>query len=115
MNDPRATSPGSIMPAYPHLATETIDFESTGGKLAALRALGVPYTEDDVAHAAEDAREQATAIATGLERDVEVDPSSELVAMVAYLQRLGRERSTFVPARRAAPEGEAISRAEGVR
>jgi cytochrome c oxidase cbb3-type subunit I/II len=95
MLDPRATSPGSIMPAYAHLATTPVDFEGTRGKLRALQTLGVPYTETDVAHADDDARAEARRIATDLEGEAEVDPDSQLVAMIAYLQRLGREQPRY--------------------
>ncbi len=105
MRDPRSTSPGSIMPAYEHLARTHVDFDRTRGKLLALQTLGVPYSNEQVAHAERDAREQAGAIAAGLTRDVEVDPSSELVALVSYLQRLGRPQSPFTPVREAPPRG----------
>jgi cbb3-type cytochrome oxidase cytochrome c subunit len=65
-----------------------------------------------VAHAADDAREQGEQIAAGLARDVEVAPDSELVALVAYLQRLGRTRSTFEPSREPSqPGGVEVSQA----
>jgi cytochrome c oxidase cbb3-type subunit I/II len=99
MDDPRSTTPGSIMPAYPHLRTTHVAFDGTRGKLTALQTLGVPYTDDEVAHAEEDARAQGAAIATALAADETVDPESQLVAVIAYLQRLGRQHSTFVPAR----------------
>ncbi|AKF07936.1 cytochrome-c oxidase, cbb3-type subunit I [Sandaracinus amylolyticus] len=116
MLDPRSTSPGSIMPAYAHLGRNHVDFDRTRGKLLALQNLGVPYSHEQVAHAADDAREQARGIAERLSRDVEVDSDSELVALVAYLQRLGRVRSEFEPTR--APDGEGgveVSRAGGAR
>jgi cytochrome c oxidase cbb3-type subunit I/II len=100
MIDPRSVSPGSVMPSYPHLATNRVDFDRTRGKLLALQNLGVPYSHEEVAHAAADAREQANGIATGLERDIEIDSESELVALVAYLQRLGQQQSSFEPTRR---------------
>ena len=105
MIDPRSTSPGSIMPAYPHLAHRRVDFAGTRGKLLALQNLGVPYTHEQVAHAQRDARQQAQQIAEGLARDVEVDSESELIALVAYLQRLGRQRSAFEPVRDEDREG----------
>src|SRR5690606_3899903 len=90
MLDPRATSPGSIMPAYPHLAENRVDFGRTRGKLMAMQTLGVPYSDAEVAHAERDARAEAAWITQQLEGEAEVDPASELVALVAYLQRLGR-------------------------
>ena len=115
MIDPRSTSPGSIMPPYAHLATTPVDFERTRGKLLALQNLGTPYSHEEVANAARDAREQAQGIAAGLARDVEVDPDSELVAMIAYLQRLGRTRSEFEPTREGdAPGGIEVSQASEI-
>ena len=99
MEDPRSTTPGSIMPAYAHLATTHVDYAGTRGKLTALQTLGVPYEDEEVAHAADDAHEQAHAIALGLAADETLDPDSQLVALIAYLQRLGHERSGFTPAR----------------
>jgi cytochrome c oxidase cbb3-type subunit I/II len=92
MTDPRATSPGSIMPPYEHLATNHVDYSRTHGKLRALQTLGVPYSEAEVAHAGDDARAEAQLIAHDLASSAEVDPDSELVALVAYLQRLGLDR-----------------------
>jgi cytochrome c oxidase cbb3-type subunit I/II len=92
MLDPREISPGSNMPPYAHLASAAIDFERTADKLRALRAVGVPYKPEQMARAAADARTQAERISTELvqggERDVV--PNSELIALISYLQRLGR-------------------------
>jgi cytochrome c oxidase cbb3-type subunit I/II len=104
MEDPRAISPGSIMPAYPHLRTTHVDFGATRGKLTALQTLGIPYDDTEVAHAEEDAHAQADGIAAALAGDETLDPDSQLVALIAYLQRLGHDQSTFVPARDARPE-----------
>jgi len=99
MIDPRIITPGSVMPSYAHLATTDVDFSRTGNKLRTMVALGVPYSADTVAHAEADAREQAEGIRANLEADVQADPNSELVAVIAYLQRIGLQQSTFVPAR----------------
>jgi cytochrome c oxidase cbb3-type subunit I/II len=100
--DPREISPGSNMPPYPHLATETIDFAQTPVKLRAMRNIGVPYRADQIQMAEENARAAATAIATGLADNAGIsvceEPAdgcqllvnSRLVALIAYLQRLGR-------------------------
>jgi cytochrome c oxidase cbb3-type subunit I/II len=89
--DPRSTSAGSIMPPYPSLATTPIDFENTADKLAAMQAVGVPYTDRQVNGARADARRQAAEIIRDLhEQGVTARPDSEIVALIAYLQRLGR-------------------------
>jgi cytochrome c oxidase cbb3-type subunit 2 len=69
---PRALVPESNMPAYPWLETTALEPADMGPKLRALRAIGVPYSEDEVAKA-----------------DDAVKGRTELDAMVAYLQVLG--------------------------
>lgn len=70
--NPRDVVPESNMPAFPWLFEDEIDAETTGTKMAALRAVGVPYTDDDISGAAE-----------------AVSGKKEIEAMVAYLQQLG--------------------------
>jgi cytochrome c oxidase cbb3-type subunit I/II len=89
--DPRATSPGSNMPPYAHLADARVELARTADKLRAMRTLGVPYTDAQIDGAAADARRAGGEIARDLrENGVRVAPDSELVALIAYLQRLGR-------------------------
>jgi cytochrome c oxidase cbb3-type subunit I/II len=92
MRDPREISPGSNMPSYAHLSTTRVDFSSSSQKLLAMRSVGVPYQPEQVQHAEESARAQAHGIALSLassgERGVQED--SELVALIGYLQRLGK-------------------------
>jgi cytochrome c oxidase cbb3-type subunit I/II len=88
--DPREVSPGSNMPPYAHLAEGRIDLTRTIDKLRAMKSLGVPYTDDQIAHGADDARLQAGGIAADLATSgASVANDSELVALIAYLQRLG--------------------------
>src|SRR5690606_3027242 len=90
--DPTITSPGSIMPPYPWLIEQTLDTTSTKAKLNAMRILGVPYTDEDVARANTNLIEQAGGIAADLgTQGLEVRATSEIVAMIAYLQRLGTD------------------------
>jgi cytochrome c oxidase cbb3-type subunit I/II len=90
--DPRSVSPGSNMPPFPRLAKDRVDVDRTADKMRALRAIGVPYRQEDIDLAAADARTQGDAIARNLRQDGvrEVDPTSEIVALTAYLQRLGK-------------------------
>ena len=70
--NPRDVVPESNMPAYPWLFERTLDGEHTARKMEVLRTLGVPYTEEDIAGAAE-----------------AVQGKKEIDALVAYLQNLG--------------------------
>ena len=92
MEDPRLVTPGSIMPGYEHLRDEEVDLEETGSKLRAMRAVGVPYTPEQIAGAARDAEAQGATIAADITATggVTVPPRSRMVALIAYLQRLGR-------------------------
>jgi len=74
LNNPRDVVPESNMPAFTWLYENTIDGSVTGDKMAALRMVGVPYTDEDIAGAAD-----------------AVKGKSEMDAMVAYLQGLGKE------------------------
>ena len=90
--NPRAISPKSIMPAYPHLARNELDFETIQSRVDAMAMLGVPYG-DAVTDAPALARAQAIAIARSIvqgggEAGLE---TREIVAMIAYMQRLGRD------------------------
>jgi len=91
MMDPRSTSPGSNMPSYAWMKTATLDFSRTRGKLIALQKLGVPYSDAEIAEAVAVARSQAELIATDLRTNaVTMESETQLIAIIAYLQRLGR-------------------------
>ncbi|MGN0925906.1 cytochrome-c oxidase, cbb3-type subunit II [Ectopseudomonas mendocina] len=70
--NPRNVVPESIMPAYPWLVENSLDGKDTAKKMSALRMLGVPYSDEDVAGAGD-----------------AVKGKSEMDALVAYLQVLG--------------------------
>jgi cytochrome c oxidase cbb3-type subunit 2 len=70
--NPRDVVPESNMPAFAWLFENTLDAEGTAVKMRALRALGVPYTDGDIASAR-----------------VDVAGKSEAEALIAYLQQLG--------------------------
>ncbi len=90
MIDPRAISPGSNMPTYGHLLERTFDAAGLEPKLRAMRSVGVPYTPQQVESAARDAAEQAAEIAADLKaQGASAIPQSEIVALIAYLQRIG--------------------------
>ncbi len=92
MIDPRTMSPGSIMPPYPWLADKMVDQSGTPGKISAMRELGVPYPAHYEDQAVSDMNAQAVKISSGLkEAGIEIDPKTEMVALIAYLQRLGTD------------------------
>ncbi|MCR8668535.1 cytochrome-c oxidase, cbb3-type subunit I [Aestuariibaculum sp. M13] len=106
--DPQSTSSGSIMPAYQWLVKNRLDKSKTEDKMRAMVSLGVPYTEDDIANAQQHMLDQGTKIEKNLYTDpdfaanYEADKKAagtdftemrnrEIVAVIAYLQRLGTD------------------------
>ncbi|MFN7988460.1 MAG: cytochrome-c oxidase, cbb3-type subunit I [Thermoanaerobaculia bacterium] len=93
MKNPRSTTPGSVMPQYPHLLTSPVDVGSIGAKMRALRAVGVPYTDGEIESAPAAIEDQARKIAAEVEaqRGPKGLADKEIVALTAYLQRLGTD------------------------
>lgn len=92
MYAPGDVSTGSIMPAYPWLVEQYIDLDNTAGKISALRTIGVPYDDGYEQAANDDLLKQAAEITKALKADgIEVADESEIVALIAYLQRLGSD------------------------
>ena len=91
MEDPRSTSPRSIMPPYDWMLRKPLKTRDLPTKLARLRTLGVPYTDGEIARAEELARAQAAEIAADVAATggPEGLADKEIVALVAYLQSLG--------------------------
>jgi cytochrome c oxidase cbb3-type subunit I/II len=88
--DPRSISPGSNMPPYAFLADWKTDYTKTADRVHAMKSIGVPYTDKDVATAAEEARSQANDIAKDLhDTGTDVPADSDMVALIAYVQRIG--------------------------
>ncbi|MEK8050690.1 cytochrome-c oxidase, cbb3-type subunit II [Ideonella sp. DXS22W] len=75
LNNPRDVVPESNMPAYPWLTSATVDAAGMAPRMKALRTVGVPYTDDEIAKAADD-----------------VKGKTEMEALIAYLQVLGTAR-----------------------
>jgi cytochrome c oxidase cbb3-type subunit I/II len=112
MTDPRSISEGSNMPPYAHMAEHKIDFSFTNHKLSAMKMVGVPYTDAQIASAAADGRAQGDAIAKDLaDNGVTIAGDTEIVAIIGYLQRLGRKNEQ--PA--AAPATQPVSQAPEAR
>lgn len=98
MWDPTSMSPGSIMPRYPWLFTTdkndaTLNTAYTQKKMKQLAKLGVPYTQEQIDNALIDLEVQAQMIADELNKDpnISVKPNEEIIALIAYLQRLGTD------------------------
>lgn len=94
MIDPSSMSPGSIMPAYPFLADDNLDLSDLPAKISVLRKLGTPYERDFEKYAVSNAQKQAKVIAKSLASQGVKDPGleeKEIVAIIAYLQRLGTD------------------------
>lgn len=90
--DPQLTSPGSVMPAYPWLIENKLDTSLTAKKIRAMRKLGVPYPEGYDLVATKDLIKQAQDIAEDLRKNnIETSADKEVIAVIAYLQRLGRD------------------------
>ncbi len=109
--DPQSTSSGSIMPRYPWLIKNELDKSDTEAKMRVMVKLGVPYTDEDIANAQNEMLEQGTQIEKNLYNDpdfattYEADKkyasenneefiemrNREIVAIIAYLQRLGTD------------------------
>jgi cytochrome c oxidase cbb3-type subunit I/II len=95
LEDPSSTSPGSIMPHYPWLMANQLDTSTIQKKIAVLRKLGVPYPEGYEQQAMTDMQKQADDIVARLKGGtIMVKPDREIVAVIAYLQRLGTDIRT---------------------
>jgi cytochrome c oxidase cbb3-type subunit I/II len=92
MLDPTSMSPGSIMPSYSWLLDNDLDTSSTAAKIRAMRTLGVPYPEGFDKIANKNLTAQSDSIAASLKKDgIETLSDKEIIAVIAYLQRLGTD------------------------
>ncbi|MGY4386163.1 cytochrome c oxidase cbb3-type subunit I/II [Pedobacter sp. UYP24] len=90
--DPQTMSPGSIMPPYEWLINQKLDTTTTRAKINAMRTLGVPYEDGYENRANADLDKQAKSIADDLkDNKVNVKSDREIIAIIAYLQRLGTD------------------------
>ncbi len=102
MNNPRSVVPESIMPGYPWLAQRKLDLGDVSENLKTLAAVGVPYSDEQIANAASDLAAQANPDSDGADAvkerypkavvsnfDGNAEELTELDAMIAYLQMLG--------------------------
>lgn len=93
MYDPRTMSPGSLMPRYPWLLKNPLNTAHTKAKLKVMQKLGVPYTDYYVDNSLDYLNKQAEGIAAELNLDPNIDVTAdkEIIALIAYLQRLGTD------------------------
>jgi cytochrome c oxidase cbb3-type subunit I/II len=92
MMDPTSMSPGSIMPPYPWLFEQNLDVSTTPAKIEAMQKMGVPYEPGYAKQANADLMKQAGEISASLAKEgIEVKKEKEIVALIAYLQRLGTD------------------------
>lgn len=105
MIDPKSISQGSIMPAYPWLKTDNLDVSLLEKKINAMRTLGVPYAKGYETQAISDLNKQAQVIAEdivnnmpdialkgeGKDKKIQELKLKEIVALIAYLQRIGTD------------------------
>jgi cytochrome c oxidase cbb3-type subunit I/II len=93
LENPRSTSPGSIMPNYPWLLSQKLDMTSLPSRIKALRRVGVPYPEGfENGPAQKDLEAQAAKVVQDLKTGlVTASPDREIIAVIAYLQRLGTD------------------------
>jgi cytochrome c oxidase cbb3-type subunit I/II len=98
MRDPRQISPGSTMPDYPWLFTGKTDTHALPSKLAVQRRIGVPYPVMTNAEIQQGCDTQAGLIAADLRNaGAEVPPDREIIALISYLQKLGKSEKVAPP------------------
>jgi len=92
MMDPTSMSPGSIMPSYPWLFEQTLNTAKTQDKISAMKTLGVPYDAYQIKNAVNHLTTQSKEIQAKLaEEKITVSHDKEIIAVIAYLQRLGTD------------------------
>jgi cytochrome c oxidase cbb3-type subunit I/II len=98
--NPRSVTPQSIMPSYEWLLTTPLDFDVIPTHVEAQQMLGVPYTDAEIRGAKLAAKTQAAAIAKEIvdQGGPKTLQDTQVIAMIAYLQRLGRDIQAMPPA-----------------
>ncbi len=90
--DPNSMSPGSIMPSYHWLARKKFDIELVPKMIGAMRTLGVPYPDGYEERSIRHYRKQANAFILELKNsNIDADAESKMIALIAYMQRLGKD------------------------
>ncbi|MEN8202448.1 MAG: cytochrome-c oxidase, cbb3-type subunit I [Bacteroidota bacterium] len=90
--DPQKMNEQSIMPKYDWFAEKDINLDMIPKKIRAMQTLGVPYEEGYDQEAVDDLMIQAQAIVDDLKNSgIEIEPTKQMVAMIAYLHKVGRD------------------------
>ncbi len=93
--DPKLLVAKSIMPPYPHLLKRKIDWKSVPVRVRAASYLGAPYTQEQIDDAMNNAKRQAQAIAESIAKDrnkpIEEIQETQVLALIAYLDRVGKD------------------------
>ena len=99
--EPGSISEGTIMPAYVFMLEQNLDTSTTSAKINAMITLGVPYAKGYGNTANQDLLLQAQSIADDLKGDsIKISPNKEVIALIAYIQRLGTDISTTTNAQK---------------
>ncbi|HTS89099.1 MAG TPA: cytochrome-c oxidase, cbb3-type subunit II [Gemmatimonadales bacterium] len=99
MQNPRSVSPGSVMPVYPWLHRNKYDVADIQASMRALQRVGVPYTDTEIAGAPQAVAAQAQGIVDRLKQaGITAEPNREIIALIAYLQRLGKDGRAAIAA-----------------
>ena len=95
--NPSKMTPGSVMPRYPWLLVDKLDYDSIPVRVSAMRAIGVPYTEAERDNSVDHARAQAKEITARIVQQANNDTQYEaleetqVIALIAYMQRMGTD------------------------
>jgi cytochrome c oxidase cbb3-type subunit I/II len=108
IENPRQLVQGSIMPTYAHLLEQDIPWNEVRADVKAMSLIGVPYTQAEIEGSIANAKEQAQRLATELvaQQGYPDLQDKKVIALVAYLQRLGTDISK-APGAPAAPTQDA--------
>ena len=94
LREPSSMSEGSIMPPYAFMIEQNLDTSTTGAKIKAMQTLGVPYPLGYEYQANSDLMMQANSVRINLKMEgIQVPVNKEVIALIAYLQRLGTDIS----------------------
>lgn len=103
--DPRSMTRDSIMPNYPWLLTQKFEVDDVLASMRALRAVGTPYSDEDMSTAAETLESEARAIAADLAAaGIESPWDAKVIALIAYIQSLGTDLESILEAEAGAPQ-----------